>query len=250
MIKAMPVAILAGGLATRLRPVTEKIPKSLVEVAGRPFLARQLEWLRGQGIERVVLCVGHLGEQIQAAFGDGAGWGLRLEYSFDGPRLLGTGGAIRRALDRLGPEFFVMYGDSYLPVPFAPVAEAFARSGRPALMTVYANEGRYDTSNVWLEGGEIKRYDKRDRLPQMRHIDFGFCVFCDSVFQSLPPDTPADLADLLRDLAARQQLAGYEVRQRFYEIGSPAGLAELDQLFRSGALPPSTINHQPPTSRP
>lgn len=227
------MAILAGGLATRLRPITEKIPKSLVEVAGRPFLAHQLEWLRGQGIERVVLCVGHLGEQIQDAFGDGSACGLRLEYSFDGPRLLGTGGAIRAALARLGAEFFVMYGDSYLPVPFAPIAETFTRSGRPALMTVYANEGRYDTSNVWFDAGEIKCYDKRARLPQMRHIDFGLCLFKAEVFHPVPAETPADLADFLRELAARGQLAGYETRQRFYEIGSPAGLAELDQLLRN-----------------
>ena len=144
----IPVAILAGGLATRLRPITEKIPKSLVPVAGKPFLAHQLELLHARGIRRAVLCIGHLGEMIQRDFGDGAAFGVKLDYSFDGEKLLGTGGAIKRALPLLGDEFFVLYGDSYLPVEYAPVAEFFHRSGKPGLMTVYRNEGSYDTSNV------------------------------------------------------------------------------------------------------
>src|SRR5512144_908368 len=144
----LPVAILAGGLATRLRPITEKIPKSLVPVAGRPFLAHQLELLRSRGIIRIVLCVGHLGEMVEREFGDGSAHGVRLEYSFDGPVLLGTGGALKRARPKLGQQFFVLYGDSYLPVAFSPIAECFERSGKPGLMTVYRNEGQYDTSNV------------------------------------------------------------------------------------------------------
>src|SRR6266853_6505050 len=144
----LPVAILAGGLATRLRPITEKIPKSLVPVAGEPFLAHQLRLLRAQGVPRVVLCAGHLGEMIEREFGDGAAFGIELQYSFDGPKLLGTGGAIRQAMPLLGDSFFVLYGDSFLPIDYDAVAAAGRSSGQAALMTVFRNEGAWDTSNV------------------------------------------------------------------------------------------------------
>ena len=227
-----PVAILAGGLATRLRPVTERIPKVLVPVAGRPFLAHQLELLRGQGITRAVLCVGHLGEQVQREFGDGAAHGVRLDYSFDGPVLLGTGGALQQALGLLEETFFVLYGDSYLPIDFRPVAEAFHRSGRSGLMTVYRNEGQYDTSNVTFEGGEIVAYDKTQRRPEMRHIDYGLSLFEAGVFREWPVGQPLDLASVMQRLVLEKRMAGYEVEQRFYEIGSHAGLAELEALLR------------------
>lgn len=232
----IPVAILAGGLATRLRPITEKIPKSLVPVAGRPFLAHQLELLHAGGIRRVVLCIGHLGEMIQQEFGNGA-FGVRLDYSFDGAKLLGTGGAIKRALPMLGKEFFILYGDSYLPVEYAPVADFFHQSGKLGLMTVYRNDGLYDTSNVVFADGEIKVYDKKDRLPEMRHIDYGLSMFKSSVFEAYPADEKFDLAEVMGKLVREKQLAGFEVPQRFYEMGSPAGLAELEALLQS---PPSS----------
>lgn len=226
----IPVAILAGGLATRLRPITEKIPKSLVPVAGKPFLTRQLELLHSRGIRHAVLCVGHLGEMIERDFGTEA-FGLKLDYSFDGPKLLGTGGAIKRALPMLGPEFFVLYGDSYLPIEYRPIAEFFQRSGKLGCMTVYHNEGRYDTSNVVFADGEIKVYDKKARLPEMRHIDYGLSLFKAAAFDSYSEEQPFDLADVMGKLVREKQLAGYEVKERFYEIGSPAGLGELEQLF-------------------
>jgi len=229
----IPVAILAGGLATRLRPVTEKIPKSLLPVAGRPFLAHQLEMLHVRGIRRAVLCLGHLGEMIQREFGDGSEFGVQLDYSFDGPKLLGTGGAIKRALPLLGDEFFVLYGDSYLPVEYQPIAEFFRRSGKLGCMTVYRNEGRYDTSNVVFHDGEIAVYDKKNRPPEMRHIDYGLSLFKASVFESYSAGQPFDLAEVMGKLVREKQLAGYEVRERFYEIGSPAGLAELETLLQS-----------------
>jgi N-acetyl-alpha-D-muramate 1-phosphate uridylyltransferase len=227
----LPVAILAGGLATRLRPITEKIPKVLVTVAGRPFLAHQLALLRRQGVRRAVLCLGHLGERVVAEFGDGAAHGVQLEYSFDGPTLLGTGGALKRALPMLGERFFVLYGDSYLTVPFAPVADAFTRSGRPGLMTVYRNEGRHDTSNVVFRDGEIVVYEKQARRPDMHHIDYGLSVFRADALADWPCDQPFDLAAVMQRLVARRELAGFEVTERFYEIGSHAGLAELEQLL-------------------
>jgi NDP-sugar pyrophosphorylase family protein len=247
----IPVAILAGGLATRLRPRTEKIPKSLIPVAGKPFLAHQLELLRSRGLQRVVLCVGYLGEMIQREFGDGSALGVKLDYSFDSPQrsdlpgesgteaetaaggsgLLGTGGAIKRALPLLSMQFFVLYGDSYLPIEYRPVAEFFRRSGKLGCMTVYRNEGRYDTSNVVFRDGNVLVYDKQQRLPEMQHIDYGLSLFQATVFNAYPADKPFDLAAVMGRLVQEKQLAGYEVRERFYEIGSPAGLAELEKLL-------------------
>jgi NDP-sugar pyrophosphorylase family protein len=231
----LPVAILAGGLATRLKPLTEKVPKVLLPVAGQPFLAHQLALLRREGIQRVVLCLGHLGEMVRREFGDGAAHGIRLDYSFDGPKLLGTGGAIKRALPLLGEKFFVLYGDSYLPVQLAPIAEFFERSGRLGLMTVFENRGLYDASNVVFRDGEIAIYDKQARLPEMHHIDYGLSLFRAAAFDEWPADQPFDLAEVMQRLVARQQLAGYEVKQRFYEIGSHAGLAELEALLSRSA---------------
>src|SRR6185437_93809 len=231
-ISDIPVAILAGGLATRLRPITEKIPKSLVPVAGKPFLTHQLEFLSSRGIRHAVLCVGYLGEMIQRDYGNEA-FGIKLDYSFDGAKLLGTGGAIKRALPMLGGEFFVLYGDSYLPIEYRPIAEFFERSGKLGCMTVYHNEGRYDTSNVVFADGEIKVYDKKAKLPEMRHIDYGLSLFKAAAFDGYSAEQPFDLADVMGKLVREKQLAGYEVRERFYEIGSPAGLKELEELLNT-----------------
>jgi NDP-sugar pyrophosphorylase family protein len=227
----MPVAILAGGLATRLRPLTEKVPKVLLPVAGKPFLTHQLELLKGQGVHRVVLCLGFLGEMVEQEFGDGERFGVELSYSYDGPELLGTGGAIRHALPKLGEKFFVLYGDSYLAASFAPIADFFERSGKRGLMTVYRNEGLYDTSNVVFREGEIVVYDKKVRLSQMRHIDYGLSLFRRSVFEDWPAGEPFDLAEVLQRLVATRDLAGFEVPERFYEIGSPEGLRELEKVL-------------------
>ena len=230
----LPVAVLAGGLATRLGPLTRQMPKSLLDVAGRPFIHHQLRQLHGQGVRRVVLCLGHLGEPVVAAVGDGSAFDLEVIASFDGPELRGTAGAIRRALPRLGAAFFVLYGDSYLECSYAAVQEAFAAQGKPGLMTVFHNEGAWDTSNVHFADGRIIRYDKRERTPEMRHIDYGLGIFRASVFAERPAGEAFDLADVQRELVAKGALAGHEVFQRFYEIGSHAGLAELETLVRQG----------------
>jgi NDP-sugar pyrophosphorylase family protein len=226
------VAILAGGLATRLRPITEKVPKLLVEVAGEPFFSHQLRLLKKAGLTRVVLCVGHLGEMIVGQYGDGAKWGVQIDYSFDGPQLLGTGGALIRALPKLGDAFYVLYGDSYLPVDYRDVGRSFLASGKLGLMTVFENREAYDASNVWFEEGRIKLYSKNEKPPQMRHIDYGLGVFRAAAFAGCPRDAVVDLASVQTDLCTRGELAGYEVKERFYEIGSPAGLNELDGLLR------------------
>jgi N-acetyl-alpha-D-muramate 1-phosphate uridylyltransferase len=232
MTTSAPVAILAGGLATRLRPITEKIPKALVPVAARPFLEHQLEYLRGQGIDRIVLCVGYLGEMIRDQYGDGAGWGVRIDYSFDGPALLGTAGALKQAMPLLGEKFFVLYGDSYLPIDFRKVAEAFDRAEKLGLMTVFRNEGRWDTSNVWFEDSRIRLYDKKERRPEMQFIDYGLSMFRAEAFDRVPAESVYDLANLMKELVEAGELAGFEAEQRFYEIGSPAGLNELDDYLR------------------
>jgi NDP-sugar pyrophosphorylase family protein len=225
------VAILAGGLATRLRPITQKIPKLLVEVAGEPFFSHQLRLLQKNGLTKIVLCVGHLGDQIVAQYGDGAKWGVQIEYSFDGEKLLGTGGALIRALPKLGDAFYVLYGDSYLPIDYQAVGRAFLASGRLGLMTVFENREAYDASNVWFEDGKIRLYSKTEKPPQMRHIDYGLGVFQAAAFAGCPRDAVVDLAAVQADLCRRGELAGYELKERFYEIGSPAGLNELDALL-------------------
>jgi MurNAc alpha-1-phosphate uridylyltransferase len=220
----LPVAILAGGLATRLRPTTARIPKALIDINGRPFIAWQLEYLRTQGVSRVVVCAGYLGEQIRETVGDGSRFGLRVDWAFDGPVLLGTAGALKRAQPLLDGPFFVLYGDSYLPIAWRPVQKCFFASGQPALMTVFQNNRQFDCSNVEFENERITAYSKRHATPHMRHIDYGLGVFHPSAFDEVPEGEPADLGDLYESLARRGQLAACEVHERFFEIGSLAGL--------------------------
>ena len=228
------MAILAGGLASRLRPITETIPKALVEVAGKPFILRQLDYLRGQGISRVVLCVGFLGEQIEAVVGDGAACGLSVSYSQDWPTLMGTGGALRQALPLLDSQFLVLYGDSYLPIDFASVERAFLSSGKPALMTVQRNADEWDKSNVLFVDNVIVEYNKLAPTPSMRHIDYGLGAITAQVLADENTTGPFDLADVYHRLSISGQLAGYEVHERFYEIGSHQGLAEAANYFKDG----------------
>ncbi len=227
-----PVAILAGGLATRLRPITQKIPKSLIEIDGEPFLGHQLRMLAGQGIVRVTLCIGHLGEMLQDYAGDGSRFGIELTYSPDGPQLRGTAGAVEQARPMLGGTFFVLYGDSYLPCDYRAVQRAFEQSGKAALMTVNHNRDLGDASNVRFEDGRILEYNKRDRSAEMQHIDYGLGVFRAAAFDSVPKQGACDLADLYQKLLAEGSLAGFEVDQRFYEIGSFQGIEELSAYLR------------------
>ena len=227
-----PVAILAGGLAKRLRPVTETIPKALVAVAGLPFMAHQLRLLHTAGLRRIVICAGYLGGMIEAEFRDGASLDLAIDYSFDGPKLLGTGGALKRALPLLGRRFFVLYGDSYLPIDYRKAALAFAAGEKAGLMTVYRNDNRWDASNIQLEAGQILVYDKMRPTPEMHHIDYGLGILRGESLDSWSDNEPFDLADVYRHLLSKGQLSGHEVTERFYEIGSPEGLAELDTFLR------------------
>jgi NDP-sugar pyrophosphorylase family protein len=226
----LPVAILAGGMATRLGGLTKSIPKSLLPVAGEPFVVHQLRLLQGNGIQHVILCVGHLGEMIEKAIGNGHAFGVNVEYSYDGEKLRGTAGAIRNALPMLGQNFFVMYGDSYLPCDYAAVKREFEQLGKLALMTVFRNSGKWDVSNVEFDGKNILAYSKKNRTARMNYIDYGLGLFSAKAFAETRIDN-ADLADVYGELLQDGQLAGYEVHERFYEIGSKGGLQEASNFL-------------------
>lgn len=226
----VPAAILAGGLATRLGSITRTSPKAMVEVAGRPFVDHQLSLLYRKGLRRVVLCLGHLGEQVRAHVGNGTEYGLEVRYSFDGEKLLGTGGALKRAAPLLGEVFWVLYGDSYMDIDYAGIHETFAKRQAMALMTVLHNGDRWDTSNVVFRDGRLLCYDKRQRRPDMNYIDYGAALLRQEALQRVPTEGAFDLADLYSDLIREGQMIGYEISERFFEIGSFRGLAET-QVF-------------------
>lgn len=228
-----PVCILAGGLGTRLGPRTKMIPKPLVDVAGKPFLSHQLDLLRRHGAREIVLCVGYLGNLIEERIGSGSSSGLRIAYSYDGPAVIGTAAAIRQALPLLGCEFLVLYGDTYLRIDYGELVRVFRRSRLPALMAVLRNEGRWDASNAAFDG-KLVRYRKGSTDPGMEWIDYGVSVLSSEALAMSPSGEP-DLANVLAWLAERQLLAGYAASERFYEIGTPDGLAETE-AFLSGLL--------------
>jgi NDP-sugar pyrophosphorylase family protein len=231
-VRLPPVCILAGGLGTRLGATVRDTPKPLLPVAGRPFLDWQIELLAGYGATRAVLCVGYLGDRIEAELGPER-HGVELIYRHDPPDLAGTAGAIRGALDVLGEQFLVLYGDTYLRIDYAAVAEAFASSGRLGLMTVLNNGDRWDSSNVVLSADRraVAVYDKRAKTPAMEWIDYGLGALRAEALQVVH-DAP-DLADVYHRLAADDQLAAYVATERFYEIGTPKALAETDAFLRT-----------------
>lgn len=228
-----PLALLAGGLATRMRPLTESVPKSLLRVDGEPFLAHQLRLLAAQGISDIVICCGHLGEQIEAFAGNGSRFGCCIRYSYDGNTLLGTGGALRHALPLLDDCFFVMYGDSYLLANPRCTWKAFLASGHPAMMTVFRNDGQWEPSNVEVREDRVVRYDKHRRSPEMRYIDYGLSVMQSGVLDGWPDCECFDLTAVMTGLADRGKLAAHKVHGRFYEIGSPEGFDATERMLRA-----------------
>lgn len=214
--------------------MTERLPKLLLAVAGRPFVDHQLEWMEAQGVDDVVYCIGHLGRLVRQHFLDRPTRLARIRFVDEGDELRGTAGALRLALDEgvLADRFLVLYGDSYLDVDLSRVWEVFLRSSGPALMTVFRNRGRWDRSNVLFRDGRVVRYDKTAVDPSgegMEHIDYGLLAFQREVIESMvPTDVRYDLAEVQRRLSERGELAGFEATRRFYEIGSPDGLAELE----------------------
>ena len=234
-MEEVPVVIIAGGLATRLRPITHTIPKSMVEVAGKPFIDHQLALLHRAGLRRIVLCIGHLGEQLRDHLGDGSSLGMEVEYSEDGETLVGTGGALRRALPLLGEACCVLYGDSYLDVDYRAIFQVFQEGNKLGLMTVLRNDNRWDKSNVIFRDNQLVCYDKTNISPEMTYIDYGLTLLRREAIERIPENEPYDLATLYSSLVSRGEMNGYEVTRRFYEIGSPQGLAETAAYIQQAA---------------
>jgi MurNAc alpha-1-phosphate uridylyltransferase len=223
--------ILAGGLATRLRPITERVPKSLIKIYDKPFLQYQLERLRDEGVTDIILCLGHLGDQIEKYFGDGRKYGVNITYSHDGKHLLGTGGALKKAERYLSEEFFLTYGDSYLFIHYRTVMSWFKKLDKQGLMVVYKNCDQYDKSNVSIEGNLVKSYSKTNKTKDMIYIDYGASLLRRDVLNLVPEDAVCSLEELFAQLIEQQQLLAYEVKERFYQIGSVDGIEEFKQYI-------------------
>lgn len=232
----MQVVILAGGMGTRLKSMFAHLPKALVPVAGRPFIEHQFSLLRRQGFTRILICVGFGADQISRHVGTGRGFGVDVTFSHeDSSRLLGTGGALVNALPLLEKEFLVLYGDSFLPTDYNVIAKTFRRVGKPALMSVYRNQGKWDKSNTRVDGDLVTFYSKAAAPGEADCIDYGLSGFQRSVIEAAREVTlPLDLATILQDLVSRGEMGACVVRDRFYEIGKPEGLSELDALLREG----------------
>jgi NDP-sugar pyrophosphorylase family protein len=232
----MQAVVLAGGLGTRLRPLTETLPKALVPVAGRPFIEYQIDQFRRHGVTDLIICVGHLGYLIEEHLGDGRRFDISIRYGYERDGLLGTAGAVKNVEPLLEDAFFVQYGDSYLLVDYRVVMAYFRRHDAPGLMVVYRNDDRWDRSNVVVADGRVRAYDKTQRSPGMAYIDFGVSVFRRDAFAGIPPGVAADLSAVYQTLIAEGRLLAYEASHRFYEVGSPQGLREFESLVQSGTL--------------
>jgi NDP-sugar pyrophosphorylase family protein len=228
----MQAVILAGGLGTRLRPLTERAPKAMTPVNGKPFIDYQLELLRKGGVDEFVLCVGHLGEAIERHLGDGSSLGCSIRYSYDGPRLLGPAGALRKAEALLGDRFFVTYGDAYLRAPYGSLMGALAASGKLGVMAVYRNRGRFGKSDVVVKGGAVVRYDKKNTATGMDWINYGVTALQRKAVDLIPEGRFCDEEEFYGALVDRRELVAFEVKDRFYEIGTPESLSEFEAFIR------------------
>jgi NDP-sugar pyrophosphorylase family protein len=228
----LPLAILAGGFATRLGSLATELPKCLIEINGRPFVDWQLELLIKNGYSDFIFCISYKSEMVQDYLGDGSKRGVRIRYSLDGETQLGTGGAIQKALPILGDNFGVIYGDSYLPTSYHLVEEQFLNSKFQALMTVYENKKQYDASNVEFVNGKLVNYEKGSKNESMQHIDYGITFFNAGAFRGWAGQSTFDLSDVCHFLAKQGQMRGFEVYERFYEIGSIQGIVEFSQYLR------------------
>ena len=227
----IPVAILAGGLAKRLKKNTFNKPKALIDIAGKPFISRQLSYLSNQNIKDIVICTAHLGNQIKDYVGDGSRYNLKVSYSDDGDKLLGTGGSLKKASRILGENFFILYGDSFLPINFSLVEKAYFRQKKPALMTVFKNNDHGDKSNVYFKN-KCVLYNKKNPQKNMNYIDYGLNVVKSTIFYNFPSNKMFDLSDVFEDLSKKNLLAGLEIYERFYEIGSINGLNDTIDFFK------------------
>lgn len=228
----MQTVILCGGKATRLYPLTEKIPKSMIRIKGKTFLEYQLDLLKKNGLNDIVLCIGDKGEQIREYFADGKRFGVKISYSSDGKKLLGTGGALKKAEKILDNVFLAMYGDSYLPFDFQKAISFFRKNSGLGMMTVFRNKDKYVKSNTKIEGNLVKYYSKKRKIKNTDCIDYGVSVFRKAALKLIPQNQPSDLSDLHKALIKRKQLLAYPAKQRFYEIGSLSGLEEFKRYLK------------------
>jgi NDP-sugar pyrophosphorylase family protein len=229
----MQVVVLAGGLATRLGSLTDRSPKSMVEIEGHPFIEYQLSMLRRFGANKVLLCIGHMGNQIERFVGDGSRFGLEVSYSDEGRRLLGTAGALKNAGPHLESEFALVYGDSYFTLPIATIWDKFLASKCPAMMVVLKNKGKYGPSNCDVKAGFVAKYAKGSKTESFEYVDFGLVCLKKSLLSSIPGETPADMSVIFSSLVGRKELLAYEVFQRFYEVGSVQGIVEFAEYVKA-----------------
>ncbi len=237
-IESMSVAVLMGGLGTRLQSKTAGLPKAMADIHGKPFFQYQLAILRSRGLKNFVFCVGHGADAIEAYFGDGKRFDANICYSRESDRLLGTAGALKKALPLLEKDFIVCYGDSYMDIDYRDMLRRYRVSGTTpaAMMVVYRNEGRFEKSNVLFKNGRVVNYDKHRPSADMAHVDYGVSVLSAEALGGVVEGREADLSDVYHQLSAEGRLAGYEVHERFYEIGAPASLEEFRELVRKNLL--------------
>jgi NDP-sugar pyrophosphorylase family protein len=229
----MQAVILAGGMGTRLRPLTDSVPKTMVKVLGKPFLEREIGLLRAGGVEDFVLCVGYKAEKVREHFGDGGGLGVKIAYSYDGPKLLGGVGALKKAEAMLRERFFVTYGDAYLRLDYGAMMDAFVASGRLGMMAVYHNRNKHGNSDLVVEQGYVTRYDKRAAGKGLEWINFGISALQKEALALVPEGLEYGEEEFYGELIRRGELASFPVRRRFYEIGSPSALKEFETFLRS-----------------
>ena len=224
----IPVLILAGGLAKRIHSITKNMPKALIQICGKPFIDWQLRYLARSGIQKVILCLGHMGEDIEKYVESGDGYNLEVEYSYDGSKLLGTGGAIKKALPLLDKNFFVTYGDTFLPIDYLEVYNAFLKNKEKPIMTIYKNNNNLDESNVIYENNSLIEYNKSLKKPEMEYIDYGLSILNSDIFNNYNEGINFDLSEVMHDLSIKNQLIGHIIDKRFYEIGSYDGIHDTE----------------------
>ena len=224
-----PVIILAGGKATRLGKIAKNTPKSLIKINNHPFLYHQLIYLEKQGIKEVIICAGHLGFKIKK-FIEKKKINLKIKYFNDGKKLLGTGGAIKKILPFVKNNFFVMYGDSYLPINFRNVQKLYINSKKLGLITIYKNKNKLDKSNITLKSGNIY-YDKFKPIKGMHYIDYGLNILNKRVFKYFNLKKKFDLAEVLNLISKKNLLTFMLVKKRFYEIGSLNGIKDTEDFL-------------------
>lgn len=229
----MQIVILCGGLATRLYPLTKKIPKSMIRIEGKPFLEHQLDLLKKNKIKNILLCIGYKGEQIKKYFGSGKKFGVKIRYSREKKKLLGTAGALKNAEKLLDDAFLVMWGDSYLPFDFQGAIKFFKKFNNLGLLTVYKNCNRYEPSNVEVEGNFVKVYSKKRKTKKMKYIDYGVSIFRKEILKFIPKNQVYDISRLNQLLIKKKQLLAFPSRKRFYQIGTFSGIEEFRKYLKN-----------------